>query len=335
MMANIDLINYKILSAVHNIYEFDSFLIGATIPTEYYEREDQIRSKFKIRGKENVKIQLIRELRRKFTKMTKTKLDFLIPDISINISIDDNHNVEVITKTRPLHFFGRYLKKQRGLRQKQTKCERCQGKGCLVCDYSGLSAYNSIEGIIAKRLISITKGQVPRFNWVGSEDEESLVIGKGRPFFASISNPRTRKLENNLKFTERGIVVTLAVMQDGSMYPSVTFTTTIRILVECNKEITECDLENIKIKCGPFVNFENKSRQFSKRIHLLKVQKINSNRFYITIIADGGFQVKQFIGEREYARPNVSQIVDASCKCILFDIIDVDMQQHFFRQCLS
>jgi tRNA U54 and U55 pseudouridine synthase Pus10 len=92
MMSNIDIINNKILSAVNNVYEFHSFLIGATIPAEYYEREDQIRAKFKIRGKENLKIQLIRELRRKFLKITKTRLDFLTPDISINIAIDKNSN---------------------------------------------------------------------------------------------------------------------------------------------------------------------------------------------------------------------------------------------------
>jgi tRNA U54 and U55 pseudouridine synthase Pus10 len=53
MMSNIDAINSKILSAVNNVYEFDSFLIGATIPAEYYEREDQIRAKFKIISKNN------------------------------------------------------------------------------------------------------------------------------------------------------------------------------------------------------------------------------------------------------------------------------------------
>src|ERR687890_2197272 len=160
-------------------------------------------------------MQLITKLRKKFLKITKTRLDFLMPDISINISIDRNNNVEVMAKTRPLHFFGRYLKKHRGIRQKQTKCSSCQGKGCLVCDYSGLSGYDSIEGIIAKKLISITEGQNPKFNWVGSEDEESIVLGKGRPFFASISNPRNSKLENNIKFSENGILVTLRRKSDN------------------------------------------------------------------------------------------------------------------------
>jgi tRNA pseudouridine synthase 10 len=330
MMSNIDIINSKILSAVNNAYEFDSFLIGATIPNEYYEREDQIRAKFKIRGKENLKIQLIRELRRRFLKITKTRLDFLTPDISINIAIDRNNNVEVMAKTRSLHFFGRYLKKHRGIRQKQTRCNTCQGKGCVVCDYSGLSGYDSVEGIIAKKIISITEGQSPKFNWVGSEDEESIVLGKGRPFFASISNPRNRKLENNIKFSENGILVTLSPRSDNVIDSSLTFITKIKILIECDRALTKSDIENVKVCGGSIVKFETKSRQFSKRIYSLSVQKVYSNRFAITVTTDGGFQVKQFIGEREYAKPNISEIVDSNCRCIYFDILDIDVQKHFF-----
>ena len=330
LMNNLDIINKKILSAVKNIYEFDSFLIGATIPNEYYEREDHIRSKLKIRGKENVKVQLTRELRRRFLKITKTRLDFLRPDILINIDVDSNNNIDIIAKTRPLHFFGRYIKRHRGIRQKQTKCKSCQGKGCLACDNSGLSGYDSIEGIIAKRLMLMTRGQKPKFTWVGSEDDESIVLGKGRPFFAHISNPQNRKFENNLKFRENGIVFVLNPKLDNIIDCSFVFTTKIKILVECDKDITELELEKLKVRCGSIIRFENKSRQYNKRIYSLKVLKLDSNRFSITILADGGFQVKQFIGERKNAKPSVSEIVNSNCKCISFDILDVDMQQPFF-----
>jgi tRNA pseudouridine synthase 10 len=330
LMSNIDLIHKKILSSVANVYEFDSFLIGATIPNEYYEREDLIRSKFKIRGMENVKIQLTRELRRRFLKTTKKRLDLLSPDILINIDIDKNNNVDIIAKTRPLHFLGRYIKKYRGIMQKQTRCGGCQGKGCLACDYSGLSGYNSIEGIIAKKLISITRGQNVKFTWVGSEDKESIVLGKGRPFFARVTNPQNRKFENNLKFREKGIVAILSPTSDNISDSSLVFTTKIKILVECDKEIIKLNLEKLKVRCDSIVRFENKSRQFNKKIYSLKVLKVDSKRFSITILTDGGFQVKQFVGERESAKPNVSEIVNSNCKCICFDILDVDMQQPFF-----
>jgi tRNA pseudouridine synthase 10 len=330
LMSNIDLIHKKILSAVANVYEFDSFLIGATIPNVYYEREDHIRSKFKIRGMENVKIQLTRELRRRFLKITKKRLDFLSPDILINIDIDKNNNVDIIAKTRPLHFLGRYIKKYRGIRQKQSRCGGCQGKGCLACDYSGLLGYHSIEGIIAKKLISITRGQNAKFTWVGSEDKESIVLGKGRPFFARVTNPHNRRFKKNLKFCENGILVILSPTSDNITDSSVVFTTKIKILVECDKEIIKLNLEKLKVICGSVVRFKNKSRQFTKRIYSLKVLKVDSKSFSITILTDGGFQVKQFVGERENAKPNVSEIVDSNCKCISFDILDVDVQQPFF-----
>jgi tRNA pseudouridine synthase 10 len=214
--------------------------------------------------------------------------------------------------------------------QKQTKCGGCQGKGCLACDYSGLSGYNSIEGIIAKKLISITRGQNVKFTWVGSEDKESIVLGKGRPFFARITNPQNRKFENNLKFREKGIVAILSPKSDNISDSSLVFTTKIKILVECDKEITKLNLEKLKVRCDSIVRFENKSRQFNKKIYSLKVLKVDSKRFSITILTDGGFQVKQFVGERESAKPNVSEIVNSNCKCISFDILDVDMQQPFF-----
>jgi len=330
LMSNIDLIHKKILSTVANVYEFDSFTIGATIPNEYYEREDYIRSKFKIRGMENVKIQLTRELRRRFQKITKKRLDLLSPDILINIDIDKNNNVDVIAKTRPLHFLGRYIKKYRGIRQKQTKCGGCQGNGCLACNNSGLSGYNSIEGIIAKNLISITRGKNAKFTWVGSEDKESRVLGKGRPFFARITNPQNRKFENNLKFCENGIVVIISPKPDNISDPSFVFTTKIKILVECDKEIIKSNLEKLKFCCGSIIRFKYKSRQFKKRLYSLKILKVDSKRFFITMLTDGGFQVKQFVGERENAKPNLSEIVDSNCKCIYFDILDVAMQQPFF-----
>jgi tRNA U54 and U55 pseudouridine synthase Pus10 len=101
-------------------------------------------------------------------------------------------------------------------------------------------------------------------------------------------------------------------------------------LVECDRALTKSDIENIKVYSGSIVKFESKSRQFNKRIYSLRVQKVYSNRFAITVIADGGFQVKQFIGEREYAKPNISEIVNSNCRCISFDILDVDMQKSFF-----
>lgn len=73
-MNQLDSIVEKIIESVENKYEFKTFLLGASLPAPLYEREDQIRARFKIRGKESIKKELTKELRIKFIKITKKKL---------------------------------------------------------------------------------------------------------------------------------------------------------------------------------------------------------------------------------------------------------------------
>ena len=106
---------------VADVYEFDTFLIGATLPATIYEREDQIRARLKIRGKENIKNQFSSELRHKFELITKKKVDYLLPDVLISVTVGEERRVDIIAKARSLTLFGRYIKKQRGLPKKQSK----------------------------------------------------------------------------------------------------------------------------------------------------------------------------------------------------------------------
>ncbi|MGH9877163.1 MAG: hypothetical protein ACRD5H_05950, partial [Nitrososphaerales archaeon] len=186
-----DTIVRRIVSAARE-YDYDTFLIGAMLPTQIYEREDAMRARLKIRGKESAKSQLTRELGIAFAGTTRKKVDYLLPDLVINLIIDKENNVEVSTKSRPLTFQGRYKKNSQGLAQKQDRCPLCEGKGCSQCGYSGLSGFDSVEGVLTRKIMTATKGRTPKFSWVGSEDRTSLVLGKGRPFYAKVNDPHKR-----------------------------------------------------------------------------------------------------------------------------------------------
>ena len=45
---------------------------------------------------------------------------------------------------------------------------------------------------MSEYLKQITSGVRVKFSWIGGEDKESLVLGKGRPFFAEIIEPKRR-----------------------------------------------------------------------------------------------------------------------------------------------
>src|ERR687892_111394 len=67
LMDNLGAITNNILAAVQG-FEFDTFLIGATLSTQLYEREDTMRARLKIRGRESIKQYLTRELGMRLTR---------------------------------------------------------------------------------------------------------------------------------------------------------------------------------------------------------------------------------------------------------------------------
>lgn len=323
LMDNLDAIANSILTAIKG-FEFDTFLIGAAISTQLYEREDTMRARLKIRGRESIKYYLTRELGMRLARRARKKVEYGKPDITITLTVDKENNVYVAVISRPLTFAGVYIKKSRGLPQKQDKCASCGGKGCNSCNYSGLSGYDSVEGIIAKDLIQITSGQTPKFTWIGSEDQRSLVLGGGRPFYVRVFNPKKRKLKNKT-IKGNGIKAMLNVINDIPVIQP-RFTVKTKIHIKCENALTKKILKKVNSLSGSKVSFEKKSKIGIKTIYSVRVRQLDSNQFTLTIVADGGLMIKQLVGGEEYMKPNISEILGAKCECVMFDILDVQFQ---------
>jgi tRNA pseudouridine synthase 10 len=325
LMKRLDFIIKIMKEKVADVYEFDTFLIGATLPATIYEREDQIRARLKIRGKENIKNQFSSELRHKFELITKKKVDYLLPDVLISVTVGEERRVDIIPKARSLTLFGRYIKKQRGLPQKQSKCTQCKGRGCRICDNCGLPWYGSIEGIIGYRLLSLTKSNAARFSWVGSEDRNSLVSGKGRPFFVTLSNPKVRMLKDSVNINTPEISATVKAKPICVPQSPIRFVTKTKIIVESANTINENKLKDLILLNNATIKFRNKEKTIMKKIYSVKARLIKHNRFLLTLLADGGLAIKNFVSGQQYASPNVSAIVGDKCESVLFDVSDVHL----------
>jgi tRNA pseudouridine synthase 10 len=322
-MDNLGSMVNNILTAVRS-FEFNTFLIGATLSTQLYEREDAMRARLKIRGRESIKHYLTRELGTRLAKRTRKEVEYGRPDIMITLDVDKENNISVAVLSRPLAFAGVYIKKSRGIPQRQDKCVSCGGKGCSSCNYSGLSGYDSIEGIIAKDLIQVTRGQTPKFTWIGSEDPSSLVLGSGRPFYVRVFNPKKRNIKNRT-INGNGIKAKLDVIKDiPSIQPR--FSVTTKIYVECENLLTKKILKKLNCLAGSRVSFENKSKIVVKNIYYIRVRQIDNNHFILRIVAEGGLMIKQLIGGKEFMKPNISEILGSKCKCLKFDIMDIQLQ---------
>ena len=323
LMDNLGAIANSLLAAVKG-FEFDTFLIGAALSTQLYEREDTMRARLKIRGRESIKHYLTRELGMRLTRLTRKQVEYGKPDITITLTVDKENNVNVAVISRPLTFAGVYIKKSRGLPQKQDKCTSCGGKGCESCNYSGLSGYDSVEGIIANDLVKITGGQTPKFTWMGSEDQSSLVLGSGRPFYVRVFNPKKRKLKNKT-IKGNGIKAMLNVINDIPVIQP-RFTVKTKIHIRCENALTKKILKKLNTLSGSKVRFENNSKRGIKSIHSVRVRQLDSNQFTLTIVADGGLMIKQLVGGEKYMKPNISEVLGTKCKCLIFDILDVKLQ---------
>src|SRR6267143_2594083 len=189
-MSKLDLQLDKMLD-MSKEYEFSSFLIGAILQPSILDRDDLIRSKFKLKGIHSIKNDITREMGKKFGRRIKTIVNYQNPDIVFTL---DFKTEECEIKPKPVFLSGRYTKTIRGIPQKQRPCENCGGKGCYICEFHGISEFKSVEGKIAKFLYEKFGAQQTKITWIGSEDESSLVLGKGRPFFAKLTSPHKRNI---------------------------------------------------------------------------------------------------------------------------------------------
>ena len=197
---------------------------------------------------------------------------YFAPDGKSLLAIDKENNVDVGIKSRPLALFGRYVKKSRGVPQKQDRCVDCEGRGCDSCGNTGMSGYGSVEGVVAKGLVELTGGQAPKFSWIGSEDQGSLVLGAGRPFYVRVFNPKKRKLKKS-KVKGVGISATLKVIVDEpGLQPR--FKVKTKILAKCEKELSRQDMKKLGSLAGTDVSFENKSKTATKRIHSARARRM-------------------------------------------------------------
>jgi tRNA pseudouridine synthase 10 len=322
LMLEKDAIVKKILSVI-GAYQFDSFLIGAVLPTQIYEREDAMRARLKIRGKESVKSQLTRELGLGVARATGKAVDYLNPDLMITLIVDRENNVEVSAKSRPLTLRGTYTKTKSGLPQKQARCRSCEGKGCGECGGSGLSGYESVEGILAKQIMIRTGGRTPKFSWLGSEDRDSLVLGRGRPFTVRIFDPCKRKPS---RFSVTGRSVSARFWPGNAQTLQAGFKVKTRLVIRCDRKIDSGELRALRSLAGSEVRFESRPGKIAaKKIYSAVPKRIDEHSFRLVLVADGGLMIKQFVGGQEYMKPNVSELLGAKCDCVTFDILAVDV----------
>jgi len=318
LFSNLDYF-LKLMLDLSSNYEFQTYGVGIIIKPSIVDRDDFIRSKYKLKGIDSIKTDIAKELIKLFTKKTQKTLDSFDPEITFTVNLKDE-SCQLHSKS--ITIFGKYIKSERGYAQKQTSCDNCSGTGCRVCDFHGISEFESIEGIISKLIFKKFGGTTTKFTWIGGEDKSSLVLGNGRPFFVKIKNPSKRKSKLSDEKFDSVSVFNLKLVDTFPKKP-LNFYSKIKIKISAKLQINSKKLKKLKdLTTCPIVIYEKSGKRYEKKIFDLKYKKNSTNLFTIIMSAEGGFPIKRFVIGDDVS-PNISSLLDNSCVAQEFDFLNI------------
>ena len=297
-------------------HDFTTFLVGTKVKPSVLDRDDHVRSRFRLRGIDGVKTNITRELAKQFSLKTKKKAESLDPDLTFMVDFKAD---SCTVQTKPVFLWGRYTKTKRNLPQKQKPCTDCLGKGCLGCNYHGISKFDSVEGLISKYLFDKFGALQAKITWIGGEDSTSLVLGSGRPFFVKLLCPKKRRPRLPKKIP-LGEIIIQNIKPIGRIPPGpVQFTSKVKLHITCENKIEQNLLTKLdQLEKNTVAVYERSGKRTEKTVQGIRYKTKSDNSFYLSMTAGGGLPLKRFVvGDDIF--PNISDILENKCRCETFD----------------
>jgi tRNA pseudouridine synthase 10 len=310
--SQIDKITYKIIQATKD-YQFDTFLIGLILDHSFYDNEDKFRSRFKIRGKANIKTSLLYEFRKNFSKISNKKIDLNTPDITVNLQIGKKFETNLSVNSSTVVLSGRYRKTKRS----RILFKNSDNGDCLEINQ------HHVENILKKKLMSLFGSDSIIFWPLGKEEPESLVLGNGRPFYVTIKNSKIISFEREFSFRSNGFIFDINEKLPTLPKTAPFYVKKVRTLVTFDENLKSSDLKIINDSGIRIIESASKRNKNWKFIYQMQSKLKNRKKLDLLIICDNGFSVRKFINGDESISPNLCQILEKKCKCDFFDILDI------------
>ncbi len=309
----------KILKKIKKC-EFNSFLVGSKLSSDLIENEEKLWDKIGIEHCEPIKAEINREVGKRIEKILEIKADLRKPDLVILLDLK-NDDIEI--KINPLFIYGEYQKLVRDI--PQTKWPSGKYK-------------TSVEEIIAKPVMKLTKGTGHKLHGLGREDIDARCLG-WRPFVLEILEPRKRFIDlksiessinkgtkvkvRNLRFSNIDEVRKIKEIRSDKTY---------RVEIICEREITKNDIRKILSLKGRIITQRTPNRVLHRRSDLvrkrklkdIKIKMINKKKLIATLTTEAGFYVKEFIhGDNGRTKPSISSILNTNCEPKNLDVVKI------------
>jgi tRNA pseudouridine synthase 10 len=302
-------------------YDFRTFAVGVSLPEGVQEKEDELRSELRLKGRETIKTQAARLVASFVSRSTRKRLDRKNPDVTVLANFEAG---DAVVTSKPLFYHARYAKPA-GIAQRRSFCGLCRGRGCEECGGTGYERKPSVEEALRKKLSAFSGSAKMVFTWLGSEDRESRVFAPGRPFVVEIKNPKKRRLRR--KFAVRLQKGTLSVT-GGKVLPSKPVRLpSFRFVTEISAvAASKVDPKSIRELRAAFrrtlVIFQRpNNRPTTKMVYSVSAAP-RGKALLIRAELDGGLPVKRFVSG-ELVSPSVSEVLKTEVSCRSFDICKV------------
>lgn len=171
-------------------FEFATFQVGVSISKACIEKEDELRTKFKLNKGIGVKKALTILFKAELMNRLQKEIKNENWDVLVEIDVSKRY---VSIHSSPIVLLVKYVKLEHGIHTKQPICTSCTGRGCEKCNNRGYElGSGSVENIISDEFTRAFGSNKIGISWSGIDDSDTLVLGNGRPAYLRILEPRKR-----------------------------------------------------------------------------------------------------------------------------------------------
>ena len=174
-------------------YELSRLQLGARIPKDQIQDEEDLRKRFGAGGSDALKSSLVQAIAQHLNK--KLENIKLVNDKPQILALIDVLTLTVELDIRAHYLYGRYIKLERGIPQTRWPCRACKGRGCERCDQTGLQYKKSVQDLIGNPLLDMFQAKEHAFHGMGREDIDVRCMGRGRPFVIEMKEPKLRSVD--------------------------------------------------------------------------------------------------------------------------------------------
>lgn len=307
-------------------YEFETFQVGAVIPKFMIDKEDEIRSRFKVNSGLAIKRAFTATFRMELEKILRKRPVLNKYDLLIQF---DLASFLVKVESTTLTFLARYAKIKRGFPSRSPKCKTCHGATCNSCEHTGLDpSVQSVELQIVKAFLVAFDAEKVRISWSGTEDDDTLVLGKGRPIRVTVFGPKRRftglwRLDSG---AGRPIQFVLVEERDLKEFKQSTLKKLVLINIKLKTTIDEGKVRQIE---SSLRTLDIEAMHGSpKKLYWSKVLQWSDDELNVAIQVDNGVNVWRIVlgnVESEHTFPSLSDILgEDMISGVHYDIIDFD-----------